>query len=215
MDNLNLSKYAMKQFKKENDLTDIQIDFGGFYHSRHSDYIDYDIEQFIENLLDEGKINEENVDDIYDNISYYNIRNQYIKKYCLFLEQIIHDEFNIKIDFVNISLNSPREYNFSTDVILCEADKYKLQDLTDKFLNHSDWSEYKDLFLNHVHEITTYRDGYIPYYKYDEIMNNKNNMLFTQIFNFLINNTQFIDEMLTDIEFYAGEYIDYENGDIA
>ena len=54
----------------------------------------------------------------------------------------------------------------------------------------------------------------MPYYKYDEIMNNKNNMLFTQIFNFLINNTQFIDEMLTDIEFYAGEYIDYENGDI-
>ena len=61
MDNLNLSKYAMKQFKKENDLTDIQIDFGGFYHSHHSDIIDHDIEQFIENLLDEGKINEENI----------------------------------------------------------------------------------------------------------------------------------------------------------
>ena len=215
MDNLNLSKYAMKQFKKDNDLTDIQIDFGGFYYSRHSDYIDYDIEQFIESLLDEDKINEENVDDIYNNIDYNNIHNQYIKKYCSFLEKIIHDEFNIEIDFVNISLNSPKEYNFYTDVILCEADKYKLQDLTDKFLNHSDWSEYKDLFLDYVTEITTFRSGYIPHYTYDEIMNNKNNMLFTQIFNFLINNTQFIDEMLIDIEFYASEYIDYENGDIA
>lgn len=45
-------------------------------------------------------------------------------------------------------------------------------------------------------------------------MNNKNNMLFTEVFNFLINSTQFIDEMLTDIEFYAGEYVNYENGDI-
>jgi hypothetical protein len=214
MDNLNLSKYAMKQFKKENDLTDIQIDFGGFYHSYHSDIIDRDIEQFIESLLDEDKIDEDKIDDIYNNIDYNNIHNQYIKKYCSFLEQIIHDEFNIKIDFVNISLNSPREYNFSTDVILCEADKYKLQDLTDKFLNHSDWSEYKDLFLDYVTEITTFRSGYIPHYTYDEIMNNKNTMLFTQIFNFLIN-TQFIDEMLTDIEFYASEYVNYENGDIA
>jgi len=215
MDNLNLSKYAMKQFKKDNDLTDIQINFGGFYYSRHSEYINHDIDDFVENLYHEGKIGEENIDDIYNNINYHDIYNQYIKKYCLFLEQIIHDKFNIKIDFVNISLNSPKQYNFSTDVILCEADKYKLQDLTDKFLNHSDWSEYKDLFLNHVHKITTYIDGYIPYYTYDEIMNNKNNMLFTEIFNFLINEIQFIDEILTDIEFYAGEYVNYENGDIA
>ena len=61
MDNLNLSKYAMKQFKKENDLTDIQIDFGGFYYSHHSDIIDHDIEQFVENLLDE---------DIRDHVSF-------------------------------------------------------------------------------------------------------------------------------------------------
>ena len=46
MENLNLSKYAKKQFYKENDLISVRIDFGGFYDSIHDSRIEGDIESF-------------------------------------------------------------------------------------------------------------------------------------------------------------------------
>ena len=205
MENLNLSKYAKKQFYKENDLISVRIDFGGFYESIHDSRIEGDIESYLDcellNLLEDSKIQE-----IYDNINFNDIRNKYIVGYCNCLGNIILNEFGISFDFVNLKLDSPREYNFETDVILCEVDKGKIQSLTNIFLNSS---EYKKDFIKHIEDITTSKSGYIPFYSFEDIMNNKNDMLYTQAFNFLINNTELTQDIPTDIEYdewYLSEY---------
>ena len=153
------------------------------------------------NLLEDSKIQE-----IYDNINFNDIRNKYIVGYCNCLGNIILNEFGISFDFVNLKLDSPREYNFETDVILCEVDKGKIQSLTNIFLNSS---EYKKDFIKHIEDITTSKSGYIPFYSFEDIMNNKNDMLYTQAFNFLINNTELTQDIPTDIEYdewYLSEY---------
>ena len=205
MENLNLSKYAKKQFYKENDLISVRIDFGGFYDSIHRSRIEGDIESFFDyselNLLEDSKVEE-----IYNNINFYNIYNSYIVGYCNSLADIILNEFGISFDFVNLKLDSPREYNFETDVILCEVDKGKIQSLTNIFLNSS---EYKEDFIKHIEDITTSKSGYMPFYSFEDIMNNKNDMLYTQVFNFLINNTELTQDIPTDIEYdewYLSEY---------
>ena len=205
MENLNLSKYAKKQFYKENDLISVRIDFGGFYESIHDSRIEGDIESYLDcellNLLEDNKIQE-----IYDNINFNDIRNKYIVGYCNCLGNIILNEFGISFDFVNLKLDSPREYNFETDVILCEVDKGKIQSLTNILLNSS---EYKEDFIKHIEDITTSKSGYRPFYSFEDIMNNKNDMLYTQAFNFLINNTELTQDIPTDIEYdewYLSEY---------
>ena len=122
------------------------------------------------------------------------------------LGNIILNEFDISFDFVNLKLDSPREYNFETDVILCEVDKGKIQSLTNILLNSS---EYKEDFIKHIEDITTSKSGYIPFYSFEDIMNNRNDMLYTQTFNFLINNTELTQDIPTDIEYdewYLSEY---------
>lgn len=53
-------------------------------------------------------------------------------------------------------LSSPREYNFSTDRLICSVDKNEL------------WKLYEQVnekfYHNEVHEATRRRDGYIPYF---------------------------------------------------
>lgn len=206
MENLNLSKYAKKQFYKENDLISVRIDFGGFYESIHDSRITGDIESNLDYIANFLTLDDSKVKKIYSNINFNDIYNNYIVNYCNSLANIILNEFGISFDFVNLKLDSPREYNFETDVILCEVDKGKIQSLTNIFLNSS---EYKEDFIKHIEDITTSKSGYIPFYSSKDIMNNKNDMLYTQAFNFLINNTELTQDIPTDIEYdewYLSEY---------
>ena len=206
MENLNLSKYAKKQFYKENDLISVRIDFGGFYDSIHDSRIEGDIESNLDYIANFLALDDSKVQEIYNNINFNDIRNNYIVGYCNSLADIILNEFGISFDFVNLKLDSPREYNFETDVILCEVDKTKIQSLTNIFLNSS---EYKKDFIKHIEDITTSKSGYMPFYSFEDIMNNKNDMLYTQAFNFLINNTELTQDIPTDIEYdewYLSEY---------
>ena len=89
---------------------------------------------------------------------------------------------------------------------MCEVDKNKIQSLTNILLNSS---EYKEDFIKHIKDITTSKSGYIPFYSFEDIMNNRNDMLYTQAFNFLINNTELTQDITTDIEYdgwYLSEY---------
>jgi len=206
MENLNLSKYAKKQFYKENDLISVRIDFGGFYESIHDSRITGDIESNLDYIANFLALDDSKVKKIYSNINFNDIYNNYIVNYCNSLANIILNEFGISFDFVNLKLDSPRDYNFETDVILCEVDKGKIQSLTNIFLNSS---EYKEDFIKHIEDITTSKSGYIPFYSSEDIMNNKNDMLYTQAFNFLINNTELTQDIPTDIEYdewYLSEY---------
>ena len=83
-----------------------QIEFGGFYNSIHSDNIDF----FIDNEVEYENLN-------IDKIDYKKTYQNYINDYVNELENYILHEYNIEIDFKNISSNSPKYYNYSTDVI--------------------------------------------------------------------------------------------------
>ena len=88
----------------------ISIEFGGFYHSDHSAIIDNYIECLADN--DHPEYN-------FGDIDWQETYQSYIESYCYNLESYILDEYNINIDFKDISLYSPREYNFRTDEIDC------------------------------------------------------------------------------------------------
>ena len=107
------------------------ISFGGFYCSQHSDLIDFRIELYI----NEGYVNS------FEDIDYKETEEDYIKDYCNELSEYISEEYEIDIDFKNLSLHSPREYNFDTDSIDCEVDKLQANKLNAYFLKDEEFIE--------------------------------------------------------------------------
>ena len=90
------------------------IAFGGFYHSYHQNNIDHMIEAF---------------EYEWDKVNYEETFNSYIDDYANKLSSFILSEYKIEIDFKNIKLNSPKYYNYSTDVIDCEIDSKQVMQL--------------------------------------------------------------------------------------
>ena len=78
------------------------LNFGGFYHSEHS--------EIIENNIDAYGYEWEGVD----------YKNTYIN-YCKAFLNRLGEELDVNLSF--ISLDSPREYNFTTDKIFCSISK--------------------------------------------------------------------------------------------
>lgn len=144
------------------------ISFGGFYHSQHSELIDHRIEMY-EN---EGYINS------WEDINYKETYEDYIIDYCNELSGFILEEYEIDIDFKNLSLYSPREYNFETDTIDCEVDKDKANKLNAYFLNDQDFIEY-------LNERTKSYDGYRSFYTFEQAKNNKDDMLIRYVLEYI------------------------------
>jgi len=108
----------------------IQIKFGGFYHSWHSDIIDnnieslqefneyesYNLHELFDNFVKNGssfdkarskvieKVTYEKNKYNDDNINWFKTYQSYIENYCYQLENYILDEYDVNIDFTNISL---------------------------------------------------------------------------------------------------------------
>lgn len=145
------------------------IEFGGFYDSYHSSMI----ESYIESCEYEGYL-EYN----FGNINWQETYQSYIESYCYNLKSYILDEYNISIDFKDISLDSPREYNFRTDEIDCIVNEKQSLKLLKLVLKDTD-------FHKRLKEVTTSRDGYIPYYTYEQLLNMKDNMILGIMFSFI------------------------------
>lgn len=150
------------------------IAFGGFYESIH----DYNIESAIQmyHSDDDGIVN----DDIYNELDFNAIRKNYIKEYCSLFEDWIRSNYPLTISFCNLSLYSPKEYNFETDEILCE-----LQESDCISLNH--YFRTNNEFLEYLKQRTKSYDGYMSFYSFDDAINNKNDILSTYILEFLAN----------------------------
>jgi len=144
------------------------ISFGGFYHSQHSELIDHRIEMY-EN---EGYINS------WEDINYKETYEDYIIDYCNELSEFILEEYEIDIDFKNLSLYSPRFYNFETDSIDCEVDKLQASKLNAYFLNDQDFIEY-------LNERTKSYDGYRSFYTFEQAKNNKDDMLIRYVLEYI------------------------------
>ena len=158
------------------------IAFGGFYESIH----DFNIESAIQmyHSDDNGELD----NDIYDTLDFKSIHNNYIKEYASLFQDWINENYPLTISFCNISLWSPKYYNFETDEILCE-----LQDNDSISLNH--YFKSNNEFLAHLKERTKSYSGYTSFYDFKEAIDNKDNILSTYILEFLadkFNNSDFM-----------------------
>ena len=157
---------------KKIDKIETKIEFGGFYESIHSHWIDNRIESYYED--DDNPLYHE------DNIDYKKTNDSYIEDYCSKFESYILNKYKLNIDFKNISLNSPKFYNYSTDTICCDVDKKQAQKLIKHFSKDCNFK----MFLRNR---TKLFDGYISLYTYDQAINNKDNILIMYLLEFLAN----------------------------
>lgn len=198
----------------------IQIQFGGFYHSWHSDIIDnnieslqefneyesYNLHKLFDNFVKNGssfekarfkviqKVTYEKNKYNYDNINWSKTYQSYIENYCYQLENYILDEYDVNIDFTNISLYSPKEYNFKSDEIdsvVIEKQSLKLLKLVLKDNN----------FHKELKEVTTSKSGYHAFYTYEQLLSMKDNMIIDIMYSFLANKMNDVGDVFHDIEF--------------
>ena len=182
-------------------MQNIQINFSGFYNSRHSEKIDFAVDFEID-YLHELNITENDrgkyLELFNDYIDYKSIYNNYINEYCACFSEYIKDAYSLNIDFKNISLTSPREYNFMTDSIMANISKIEYNKLLKHFKKDKQFIKYLD------DRCASY-SGFISYYTYGQALQNKNDILQVYIFEYLSNEFEstandYLDDLLYDYQ---------------
>jgi hypothetical protein len=164
---------SLKENIKASEHIKTTINFGGFYNSIHDGNIEWACESFYGD--DNGNCN---WDTILDRVDFKQLRGVYIDLYCDLFSDWLKENYNLAIKFKNISLSSPREYNFETDKILCDIDSAE----NDLLIN----AMYaKPAFLDWVKDRTKSRSGFISFYDFDDVMNNKNDIFSVYAFEYL------------------------------
>tara|TARA_R110000787_G_C13176372_1_gene421348 strand:+ start:63 stop:566 length:504 start_codon:yes stop_codon:yes gene_type:complete len=110
---------------------EFSLNFGGFYHSEHSENIDSKEESYGYN---------------WEDIDYKSTHLNYSKEYL----NRLSDELDVNLKF--ISLDSPKFYNFSTDKIYCSISEEDFSTLLSVY-------DTKELF-NYIEEHSKSRDGF-------------------------------------------------------
>ena len=153
-----------------NNIVDTSIEFGGFYNSTHQADIEYRIDLDIE---------EKYIKD-YDSINWQETHKSYIDDYCYKLSNFILHEYNVDMDFKDISLYSPNYYNYSTDKIDCKISSHQINKLNKLLLKDDD-------FLNFLKERTKSYDGYTSFYTFEQAKSDKDNILIMYGLEFICN----------------------------
>tara|TARA_R110000744_G_scaffold228815_1_gene346830 strand:+ start:435 stop:1076 length:642 start_codon:yes stop_codon:yes gene_type:complete len=164
----------LNQIKKVNlgskqELQNFEIHFEGFYHSEHSDIIDYKLESCLE-WGDEETENQESYD---FNINWKETHINYSKEYV----KALNDMLDLDLKFV--SLNSPSYYNYETDKIEVSINRDDILKLKREY-------NYKKEFVDYVNEQTKSYDGFISFYKDFEAVKNDSEMNLVYIFKYIL-----------------------------
>ena len=130
-------------------IKNVALNFGGFYDSIHSDLIDAELE----NILETEDLE---YDQICGYIDFKAIHLEYSKRLVL----DFNDNFDLQLKFEQ--LIRPKEYNFTTDIIIVDM---AFQDYNYLFLD-TDQDELK----HKITKATTNRDGYSAFYNYSEML---------------------------------------------
>lgn len=140
---------------------EIYINFGGFYNSIHEALIVNQFEAY-----------EDNIDTGANERDYTPTKINYSKEYLKKIEQFLFNEkIEVKLNFVRIE--SPRQYNFETDKIVVNLLKNQQKSIIN-FVNNKFAVELIEL----IRQQTTARDGYRPFYTFNEIYKeNKKDLL--------------------------------------
>lgn len=170
---------------------EITLNFGGFYHSIHSDIIDSQIER---DGSDDGNYNCED-----DLTNYQETNKNYAKAYIETIKKyLFENNVNVDIDFIKI--DSPAYYNFATDLIIIKILSKDHQKKIIKFVK----SKFKKELAEYIKDTTTSRDGYMSFYTLKEVLKNKDNKLIEAcleiISNFINGDLQNLLEIEFDIE---------------
>ena len=145
--------------------TKFLIDFGGFYHSIHSDEIDNRIQYF--------EINE-------DKVNYKETCNSY----CIEFIDSVNDMLELELKFIQI--DSPKFYNFTTDKIEAEINENDFNKLKDTYLNSNE-------FIDYVNENSKSYDGFISFYNgFNEVIK-EDEILLQYMFNYILK--EYADEI--------------------
>ena len=133
---------------------EIIIPFSGFYYSIHDDAINSEIERIFSDYETGCDVNNGLVDRAHMDGNFRHFFVEYAKAYV----EAFADEFEIpSLKFKE--LDSPREYNFTTDKIVCEID---IRDVR-RIMADIDKKELE----NRVKERFTSYDGFISFYSND------------------------------------------------
>ena len=155
---------SLKENIKASEPIKTTINFGGFYNSIHDGNIEWACESFYSD--DNGNCN---WDTILDRVDFKQLRGVYIDLYCDLFSDWLKENYNLAIKFKNISLSSPREYNFETDKILCDITHDENESLIKALQSNTK-------FLDWLKDKTQSRSGFISFYSYDDAMHNKNDI---------------------------------------
>lgn len=139
----------------------VTINFGGFYGSIHDSIVEQQVAYSLENGVDDnGNINNDVLFDVLAE-TWKKAQNSYANKW---LNNVLNYELETSFKFDCI--DSPRFYNYSTDVIIADY----IQEDFNKTIEYINNEGLKDEVTNIVSEITTSRSGYIPFYSKDEVL---------------------------------------------
>ena len=145
-----------------NNKINFSLNFGGFYHSEHSETIENNIELY--------GYDWEDVDYKKTNINY-----------CKAFLNRLGEELQIDLNF--ISLDSPREYNYTTDKIFCSISKEDFKTLLDDYDN-------KELF-NYIEEHSKSRSGFTSFYSGYKAVKEETDIFLQYLFNYMLINEDF------------------------
>jgi len=150
------------------------IDFGGFYHSVHSDILDIQIDYF---EIDE------------DNVNYKETCNSYCNEFI----DSLNDMLELELKFIKI--DSPKFYNFSTDKIEAEINENDFNKLKDTYLNSNE-------FIDYVNENSKSRSGFISFYNgFNEVIK-EDEVLLQYMFNYILKEyADEIDNYISEMDF--------------
>lgn len=127
------------------------IPFSGFYGTAHDYMIDAAVEQMFENL--DGMLNTQLFNSVFDDIDFRKIQIEYAKYYVKKLSSLLG------LDLKFYKLDSPREYNFSTDLILCETSETEIK----KIMGRIDIGTLDRVCMENLSP----RSGFVPFYSAD------------------------------------------------
>jgi|GEM_PF-5188299 len=160
------------------------IAFGGFYESKHDAIIENQTEFWFECKDDEST-------DYIDFFNWSAIHQSYMVNYVDKFKSYILDEYKINIRFVDLKLDSPKYYNYSTDQIECTVKDSEID-----LLNNTLLKDQK--FLDYLKQATQSYDGYHSFYTYDDALNNKKDCLSLYTLSYLAKR---FNENLSEMDF--------------
>ena len=142
---------------KTKNKIEFSLEFGGFYHSWHSDRIDNDINMF---------------DYDWEEIDYKKTHTNY----CKGLLESVNNELDMNLEFVE--LDSPREYNFTTDKIITSIPQEEFADLKQEYINDPK-------FVDWVSEESRSRDGFSSFYSGLDAIIKEDDILLQYMFRYI------------------------------